>query len=192
MAKNNSYINADLYAQETAAKKAHSNNRTEEGDSQVREDEDAARNSAAEMSSPLHGYREASDMVDANPPTAHMWTSVFDSFSKLSQAIIDKRSTPEAKAKRLQKRADRRARRGSKNNKHGVMVTNKDGSQVYAPHDLSSKFNKRSVNVDNKLKTANTAVEEKNKKQKTFDDWLSKGEWTQAQIDAKKSSLGIT
>ena len=72
---------ADLQRQRKDLVASHtdtSTKRTEEEDVQVREDEDAAQGSAVEMQSPLHGYVDASDMVDPNPPTAHMWNSVWD------------------------------------------------------------------------------------------------------------------
>ena len=40
-------------------------------------------------SSPLHGYVDASDMVDPNPPTAHMWEKVFDAMGTAGVAIVD-------------------------------------------------------------------------------------------------------
>tara|TARA_R100000742_G_C4260806_1_gene78603 strand:+ start:301 stop:945 length:645 start_codon:yes stop_codon:yes gene_type:complete len=172
---------ADLYEAKTKAEAAHSNARTEEGAYQVREDEDAARNSAAEMSSPLHGYREASDMVDSNPPTAHMWTRVFDSFGKLAQSIIDKRSTPEARAKHLAKRDKRRSKRRE---------NNKDNWSA----DRLKRFDDRSENVKSNLTTANEAVESKKKNQETYDAWLT-GEGANAtavQKANKKESLGLT
>jgi hypothetical protein len=46
---------AKLESQLPAAKASHNQSRTEEGDAQVRADEDAAQGSAAEMRSPLHG-----------------------------------------------------------------------------------------------------------------------------------------
>ena len=92
-------IHADLYAKETAAKKAHDTNRTEEEDVQVREDEDAAQGSAVEMQSPLHGYVDASDMVDSNPPTAHMWNKVFDSMTTAGLGIVDARAKDQKKKK---------------------------------------------------------------------------------------------
>ena len=79
---------AHLYEAKTKAEAAHNNERTEEGDSQVREDEDAAQGSAVEMQSPLHGYVDASDMVDSNPPTAHMWTNVIESFGDAYKNIV--------------------------------------------------------------------------------------------------------
>jgi len=85
---------ADLQRQRKDLVASHtdtSTKRTEEEDVQVREDEDAAQGSAVEMESPLHGYVDASDMVDPNPPTAHMWTKVFDAASDAYKSAI----TPE-------------------------------------------------------------------------------------------------
>ena len=80
--------------------------RTEEEDVQVREDEDAAKGSAVEMKSPLHGYVDASDMVDPNPPTAHMWGKVFEAMGQAGQAIV--------KAK-VDKKAEYKKREDAKN-----------------------------------------------------------------------------
>jgi hypothetical protein len=82
---------ADLQRQRKDLVASHtdtSTKRTEEEDVQVREDEDAAQGSAVEMQSPLHGYVDASDMVDPNPPTAHMWTKVFDAAGDAYKSAI--------------------------------------------------------------------------------------------------------
>jgi len=82
---------ADLQRQKKDLVASHTDTntkRTEEEDTQVREDEDAAQGSAIEMQSPLHGYVDASDMVDPNPPTAHMWTKVFDAASDAYKSAI--------------------------------------------------------------------------------------------------------
>lgn len=78
----------ELQKQIQEAKTTHSSQRTEEDDDQVRADEVAAQGSAVEMESPLHGYVDASDMVDPNPPTAHMWTKVFDAASDAYKSAI--------------------------------------------------------------------------------------------------------
>ena len=82
---------ADLQRQRKHLVESHndpSTTRTEEEDTQVKEDEDAARASAIEMKSPLHGYVDASDMVDPNPPTAHMWGKVFDAASNAYREAV--------------------------------------------------------------------------------------------------------
>ena len=78
----------ELQKQIQEAKTAHNSQRTEEDDDQVRADEVAAQGSAVEMESPLHGYVDASDMVDPNPPTAHMWTKVFDAAGDAYKSAI--------------------------------------------------------------------------------------------------------
>tara|TARA_R100001594_G_scaffold130826_1_gene170108 strand:+ start:6259 stop:6867 length:609 start_codon:yes stop_codon:yes gene_type:complete len=93
-------LHADLYAQETAAKKAHTTNRTEEEDAQVREDEDAAQGSAIEMQSPLHGYAEGTDVAgDQYVPTGHLWTNMFDKIaagaSAIGEATLNKKKKEE-------------------------------------------------------------------------------------------------
>ena len=82
---------ADLQRQKKDLVESHTDTntkRTEEEDVQVREDEDAAKGSAIEMKSPLHGYVDASDMVDPNPPTAHMWTKVFDAAASAYKNVV--------------------------------------------------------------------------------------------------------
>jgi len=63
------------------AEAAHTTKRTEEGDTQVREDEEAAQGSAVEMkSSPLHGYAAGSDIQASHyRPTAHLWQNAINS-----------------------------------------------------------------------------------------------------------------
>ena len=81
-------MHKDLFAQETAAKKAHTTKRTEEEDTQVREDEDAARASAIEMQSPLHGYAAGTDIAgDQYVPTGHLWANMFDKIAAGASAI---------------------------------------------------------------------------------------------------------
>ena len=66
---------ADLQRQRKDLVASHTDTntkRTEEEDTRVKEDEDAAKRSAIEMKAPLHGYVDASDMVDPNPTTEHM------------------------------------------------------------------------------------------------------------------------
>ena len=86
---------SELEKQIPEAKAEHSSKRTEEGDAQVREDEDAAQGSAVEMQSPLHGWEDATDMKDPNPPTAHMWTNVFDAMTTAGLGIVDARAKKE-------------------------------------------------------------------------------------------------
>ena len=100
---------ADLQRQRKDLVASHTDTntkRTEEEDVQVREDEDAAKGSAVEMKSPLHGYVDASDMVDPNPPTAHMWGKVFEAMGQAGQAIV--------KAK-VDKKAEYKKREDAKN-----------------------------------------------------------------------------
>lgn len=100
---------ADLQRQRKDLVASHTDTntkRTEEEDVQVREDEDAAKGSAVEMKSPLHGYVDASDMVDPNPPTAHMWGKVFEAMGQAGHAIV--------KAK-VDKKAEYKKREDAKN-----------------------------------------------------------------------------
>ena len=126
---------ADLQRQRKDLVASHTDTntkRTEEEDTQVREDEDAAQGSAIEMQSPLHGYVDASDMVDPNPPTAHMWNKVFASMADVGKALVEKRSDPEWKAKHQEKRAGRIEERVAKRTKKG-----KKGYEVDVTTDTS-------------------------------------------------------
>ena len=126
---------ADLQRQRKDLVASHTDTntkRTEEEDTQVREDEDAAQGSAIEMQSPLHGYVDASDMVDPNPPTAHMWNKVFASMADVGKALVEKRSDPEWKAKHQEKRAGRIEERVAKRTKKG-----KKGYEVDITTDTS-------------------------------------------------------
>jgi len=94
---------ADLQRQRKDLVASHTDTntkRTEEEDVQVREDEDAAKGSAVEMKSPLHGYVDASDMVDPNPPTAHMWGKVFEAMGQAGQAIVKAKVNKKAEYKK--------------------------------------------------------------------------------------------
>jgi hypothetical protein len=126
---------ADLQRQRKDLVASHTDTntkRTEEEDVQVREDEDAAKGSAIEMQSPLHGYVDASDMVDPNPPTAHMWNKVFASMADVGHALVEKRSDPEWRAKHQEKRAGRIEERVAKRTKKG-----KKGYEVDVTTDTS-------------------------------------------------------
>jgi hypothetical protein len=115
---------ADLQRQRKDLVASHTDTntkRTEEEDTQVREDEDAAQGSAIEMQSPLHGYVDASDMVDPNPPTAHMWNKVFDSMTTASLAITDAKAKKE---KKLKQQAD--FKRIDEKDKDGNVYTQDD------------------------------------------------------------------
>ena len=111
----------ELRKQIPEAKAEHSSKRTEEEDTQVREDEAAAQSSAIEMKSPLHGYVDASDMVDPNPSTAHMWNKVFDSMTTASLAITDAKTK---KAKKAKQKAD--FKRIGEKDKDGNVYTQDD------------------------------------------------------------------
>ena len=84
------------------------------------------------MQSPLHGYVDASDMVDPNPPTAHMWNKVFASMADVGKALVEKRSDPEWKAKHQEKRAGRIEERVAKRTQKG-----KKGYEVDITTDTS-------------------------------------------------------
>ena len=138
----------ELLAQAKEAEAAHSDQRTEEADQQVRSDEDSAQGSAIEMkSSPLRGYVDASDMVDSNPSTAHMWTKVFDSMAVAGQAIVKARSTPKAKAEHQEKRVEKRNKRGVKK---GEGTIDAKGVYTATAGKEDSKFNTRTTKIGDK------------------------------------------
>ena len=94
------------------AKAAHNNDRTESDDAQAREDEDAARGSAAEMSA----IKKKSAPLNASyaNPQDYFYVSNRDDFQKLfdnissnTAKVIDARNDPEKEADRLQRRVDR-------------------------------------------------------------------------------------
>jgi len=71
------------------AKAAHGSPRTEEDNSQIREDEDAARGAAVEMHTPLHnygGYAGGGMSKDDYASTADLYQNMFD---KVESATID-------------------------------------------------------------------------------------------------------
>ena len=110
-------------------------------------DEAAARGSGIEMKSPLHGYVDASDQVDSNPSTAHMWTKVFDSMAVAGQAIVKARSTPKAKAEHQEKRVEKRNKRGVKK---GEGTIDSKGVYTATAGKEDSKFNTRTTKIGDK------------------------------------------
>ncbi len=68
---------AKLESQIKEAKANHQSTRRED-DTQVKEDEDAARGSAAEMS-PLNGYADGEERADHYKSTADLYQNMFDS-----------------------------------------------------------------------------------------------------------------
>ena len=99
---------AKLESQLPAAKASHNQSRTEEGDAQVRADEDAAQGSAAEMRSPLHG----SYASPAGEPYVSHVAGIQGAVAAVQGALNSYMNESDAnKAKRLQRRVDRRNER---------------------------------------------------------------------------------
>ncbi len=59
-----------------------------EDDTQAKEDEDAARGSAVEMS-PLNGYADGEERADHYKPTADLYQNMFDSFGGAVSEVKD-------------------------------------------------------------------------------------------------------
>jgi len=94
------------------AKAAHNNTRTEEDDTQAREDEDAARGAAVEMSAikkktaPLEAsYSNPQDYFYVS--NAKDFQNLFNDITSSTVKAIDARNDPEKEADRLQRRVDR-------------------------------------------------------------------------------------
>jgi hypothetical protein len=97
-----------LESQLPAAKASHNQSRTEEGDAQVRADEDAAQGSAAEMRSPLHG----SYASPAGEPYVSHVAGIQGAVAAVQGALNSYMNESDAnKAKRLQGRVNRRNER---------------------------------------------------------------------------------
>ena len=115
---------ARLESQLDAAKKAHTKQRTEEESAQVREDEDAAQGSAAEMRSPLNG----SYTSPAGEPYVSHVGMIQQAAGAIQGALDSYMNESEAnKAKRLSARAQNRMNRLDHS---GVQKYEKDGKLV--------------------------------------------------------------
>ena len=115
---------SQLEAKLPAAKEAHNKNRTEEESAQVREDEDAAQGSAAEMRSPLNG----SYTSPAGEPYVSHVGMIQQAAGAVQGALDSYMNESEAnKAKRLSARAQGRMNRLDHS---GVQKYEKDGKLV--------------------------------------------------------------
>jgi hypothetical protein len=115
---------SQLEAKLADAKEAHNKNRTEEESSQVREDEDAAQGSAAEMRSPLNG----SYTSPAGEPYVSHVGMIQQAAGAIQGALDSYMNESEAnKAKRLSARAQGRMNRLDHS---GVQKYEKDGKLV--------------------------------------------------------------
>ena len=149
---------ADLQRQRKHLVESHndpSTTRTEEEDTQVKEDEDAARASAIEMKSPLHGYVDASDMVDPNPPTAHMWGKVFDAASNAYREAITPKDpcaglTGETLAKCRNANYEAKSNDNRENTSESEVESKKTGAYANLPDDYSNETHKAGFDKDNK------------------------------------------
>ena len=105
---------AKLESQLAEAKQAHTTQRTEEGDEQVRADEDAAQGSAAEMRSPLkkNSPLKGSYESPAGAPYVSHTSYIQQAVGDVQNAINTMMNESDAnKAERLQGRVDRRMKR---------------------------------------------------------------------------------
>ena len=109
-----------------------------------------------QMKSPLHGYVEASDMVDPSPPTAHMWNKVFDSFTQAYKDVVTPKDpceglTGDSLAKCRNKQYETKSAGTGENISKPKQEAPKDTS-AYAnlPDDYDSEIHKAGFDKDNK------------------------------------------
>ena len=142
-----------LKAQLPEARASHNTSRTEEGDMQVRADEDAAQGSAVEMRSPLKKNSPLKGTYES--PTGAPYVSHISSIQNAVGAVqgaIDSmmNESDENKAKRLQGRVDSRTKR----------LAHEDSIQKYTNEKGEEKVLKESDFYDN-VKTASDEQKEK-------------------------------
>lgn len=125
----------------------HSSERTESDDAQIRQDEDAARGSAAEMS-PMKKKSAPLNASYANPQDYFYvsnrgdFQKLFDNISSNTAKVIDARNDPEKESDRLQRRIDNRNARQVKKGKGSY-----DASGDYQANDAASEFEKKTGEI---------------------------------------------
>jgi len=150
-----------LKAQLPEARASHNTSRTEEGDMQVRADEDAAQGSAVEMRSPLKKNSPLKGTYES--PTGAPYVSHISSIQNAVGAVqgaIDSmmNESDENKAKRLQGRVDRRMKSGKGG--QGSELRHPDGTskpEKPADYDKLSDTEKKSYN--DSVKTWNSEAQ---------------------------------
>tara|TARA_R100000742_G_C4263580_1_gene81434 strand:- start:57 stop:722 length:666 start_codon:yes stop_codon:yes gene_type:complete len=171
-------INADLYAKETAAKKAHNNERTEEGDEQVRADEDAAQGSAVEMRSPLkkNSPLEGSYASPSGAPYVSHVGMIQSAVGAVQNALNSyMNESDENKAKRLQARVNSRKKRFDHETDDEGNIMGTDTSFI------NEKTQELQDRAEQHLDAANTS--KSNEQLKKLQDALAAGTITQAQYN---------
>jgi len=136
------------------AKAKHSSERRESDSAQVREDEDAARGSAAEMHTPLHnygGYRGGGD-VGQYISTADLYQNMFNKVESAAKDFIAGQENPdyEGKSKRQAKRVARRTERSKKMASKGKDTTKFDKKTNF----ISAKSTTNQVMADKQKQSA--------------------------------------
>ncbi len=92
------------------------------------------------MQSPLHGYVDASDMVDSNPPTAHMWNSVWDAaanaYGMVTAAKQKKADEDKVEAEKTEESDKLKARQTEFAKRTRAAGTDTDSGEDYEQGDL--------------------------------------------------------
>ena len=144
----------------------------------------------AQMRSPLHGdYYNPKAKQSTILSEVGMINKATDDVAKAAMSIANESAS--SKAKRQGKRVDNRNKRGVNKGEGTIDAT----TGVYTANNPNSKFNEKTVKISNKAeKNKTTANKNKTSNNKnTFSKWLDKNSTaSQAVIDAKKASLGIT
>lgn len=164
---------ANLESQIKEEKAKHSSERRESDSAQVREDEDAARGSAAEMHTPLHnygGYRGGAD-VGQYVSTADLYQNMFNKVESATKDFIAGQENPDYEGK-----ADRQANRVARRKKRSKKMASKNKD--------TTKFDKKTDFISAKS-TTNQAMADK-QKESAYDKLAN------IMSDEDKKKYGIT
>ena len=164
---------ANLESQIKEEKAKHSSERRESDSAQVREDEDAARGSAAEMHTPLHnygGYRGGAD-VGQYVSTADLYQNMFNKVESATKDFIAGQENPDYEGK-----ADRQANRVARRKKRSKKMASKSKD--------TTKFDKKTDFISAKS-TTNQAMADK-QKESAYDKLAN------IMSDEDKKKYGIT
>jgi len=151
-----------LEAQIKQKKAKHSSQRTEEDDMQAREDEDAARGSAVEMSAikkksaPLNAsYANPQDYFYVS--NAADFQNLQDNIASNTAKVLEAQGNPEKQADRLQKRIDKREER-KKDPKGLDKLFGTTASNRF--DELTEKLKTRRDDAKSRITNTNTELEE--------------------------------
>tara|TARA_R100001163_G_scaffold64161_3_gene57749 strand:- start:21 stop:701 length:681 start_codon:yes stop_codon:yes gene_type:complete len=169
---------AKLESQLAEAKASHNQTRTEEGDAKVREDEDAAQGSAAEMRSPLkkNSPLEGSYASPSGAPYVSHVGMIQNAVGAVQNALNSyMEESDENKAKRLQARVDNRKKRFDHETDEEGNIMGTDTSFI------NEKTQELQDRAEQHLDAANTS--KSNEQLKKLQDALAAGTITQAQYN---------